>query len=167
VRRIRKTKIKWQRFHGIFINTLQLLNFKSKMQWTWYELCFQAWRLYYSWFPERIWWYGCCMVSLSCLWCPSIFRNVFLKCVSEMCFWNVFLNNFTFAGFTHCHQTCIKRCWIFKRIFWSMWKVFPRMLANPSAYAKVKKWIFDVPRELKLYNIRFSDSTFIHWISKP
>ena len=83
MRRIRKTKIKWQRFHGIFINTLQLLNFKSKMQWTWYELCFQAWRLYYSWFPERIWWYGCCMVSLSCLWCPSIFRNVFLKCVSE------------------------------------------------------------------------------------
>ena len=59
----RETENKWQRFHGLFNKSVQLLNFQSKMQRTWYELCFQTWWLYYSWFPKRIWRYGCCMVS--------------------------------------------------------------------------------------------------------
>ena len=59
----RKNKNKWPRFYRCFSNIVQLLNFESKMQWTWYESCFPTWRLYYSRVSTRIWRYGCCMVS--------------------------------------------------------------------------------------------------------
>ena len=126
MRRIRKTKIKWQRFHGIFINTLQLLNFKSKMQWTWYELCFQAWRLYYSWFPERIWWYGCCMVSLSCLWCPSIFRLNHLTWMPGLGKDIIFLHEQNCVGGPHirgCFILKIAQCVYFITMFTSIYKI--------------------------------------------
>ena len=71
VTRPRQNKNKWRRFHRCFSNTVQLLNFKSKMQRKWYESCFPTWRLYYSRVSTRIWRYGCCMVSFDCSGMPS------------------------------------------------------------------------------------------------
>ena len=44
----------------------------------------------------------------------------------------------------HCHETCIKRCIMFVRIFWSRSQVCPRMPNYSNAHAELNKWIFEV-----------------------
>ena len=76
-----------------------------------------------------------------------------------------------------CDGIGIKRCGIFLRIFWYMWKVCRIMPTYPNAHAKVKKsvFLFWVPRKLvrvryhwnwffKLYNSSYSNSWFIRWV---
>ena len=38
----------------------------------------------------------------------------------------------------------IKRCWIFLRIFLSIWKICRKMSTYLNAHANGKKWIFDI-----------------------
>ena len=56
-------------------------------------------------------------------------------------FWVVF-NIELFSASSRGNFIGIKRCGIFLRIFWYMWKVCPITSPYWNAYAKVQKWIF-------------------------
>ena len=58
-------------------------------------------------------------------------------------FGRFFIRN-PFSSAALCDDIYIKRCGILLRIFWYIWKVCRGMPTYPNAYAKVKKWIFDV-----------------------
>ena len=58
-------------------------------------------------------------------------------------FWVVF-NIELFSASSRGNFIGIKRCGIFLRIFWYMWKVCRVMSTYPNAYAKAKKLIFHV-----------------------
>ena len=58
-------------------------------------------------------------------------------------FWVVF-NIELFSASSRGNVIGIKRCGIFLRIFWYMWKVCRMMSTYPNTHAKLKKWIFEI-----------------------